>query len=133
MNYPSRKELEGFFDAMKPLGVKVMITELDVSVLPWMDWFAVRRIDFNDVNARKQFNPYPNGLPDEMQKKLTERYAELFSEYVRHADQVDRVTFWGVYDKTSWLNMGRTNYPLLFDRNYQPKPAFRAVIKTAEN
>jgi endo-1,4-beta-xylanase len=130
MNYPSKAALEGFFKAMKPLGVKIMITELDITVLPVVDWFAVR-IDFNDVNARKQFNPYANGLPDEMQKKLTKRYAELFSEYVKHADQVDRVTFWGVYDKTSWLNRGRTNYPLLFDRKYQPKPAFRAVIKTA--
>jgi endo-1,4-beta-xylanase len=132
MNYPSQKELERFFAAMKPLGVKIMITELDVSVLPWMDWFAMRRIDFNDVNERKKFNPYPNGLPDEMQKKLAERYEELFSEYVKHADQVDRITFWGVYDKTSWLNRMRANYPLLFDREYQPKPAFWAVIKTAK-
>jgi endo-1,4-beta-xylanase len=131
MNYPSQKELEGFFAAMKPLGVKVMITELDVSVLPWVDWFAAR-IDFNDVNARKQFNPYPDGLPDEMQKKLADRYAELFKIYVEHADVVDRVTFWGVYDKTSWLNRGRANYPLLFDRKFKPKPAFYAVIKTAE-
>jgi endo-1,4-beta-xylanase len=132
MNYPSKAELEKFFAAMKPLGVKVMITELDVSVLPWMDWFAMRRIDFNDVNERKKFNPYPSGLPDEMQQKLADRYAELFSEYIRHADQIDRVTFWGVYDKTSWLNMGRSNYPLLFDRKYQPKPAFWSVIKTAK-
>ncbi len=116
MNYPSKKELEGFFAAMKPLGVKVMITELDVSVFPWVDWFAMRKIDFNDVNERKKFNPYPNGLPDEVQQKLADRYAELFSEYVKHADQIDRVTFWGVYDKTSWLNMGRSNYPLLLDK-----------------
>jgi endo-1,4-beta-xylanase len=132
MNNPSLKDLDGFFAAMKPLGVKVMITEFDISVLPWMDWFTMRKIDFNDVNERKKFNPYPDGLPDEMQKKLADRYAEIFSEYVKHADQISRVTFWGVYDKTSWLNMGRTNYPLLFDRNYQPKPAFNAVVKTAK-
>jgi endo-1,4-beta-xylanase len=95
-----------------------------------VDWFA--RIDFNDVNSRKQRNPYPDGLPDEMQKKLAERYAELFRIYVEHADVVDRVTFWGVFDGTSWLNRGRMNYPLLFDRKYQPKPAFDAVIKTAK-
>jgi endo-1,4-beta-xylanase len=130
MNYPSKAELEGFFKAMQPLGVKVMITELDVSVLPWVDWFAAK-IDLNDVNARKKLNPYVDGLPAEMQKKLAERYAALFRIYVEHADMVDRVTFWGVYDKTSWLNRGRVNYPLLFDRQYQPKPAFFAVLKTA--
>jgi len=45
---------------------------------------------------------------------------------------VSRVTFWGVSDRSSWLNhypvRGRTNYPLLFDRNGQPKPAFKAVV-----
>jgi endo-1,4-beta-xylanase len=51
-------------------------------------------------------------------------------------DKVERVTFWGIYDKTSWLNnwpvRSRTSYPLLFDREYKPKPAFFAVVKTAE-
>ena len=97
-----------------------------------MDWFAVRAIDFNDVNAKKEFNPYAGGLPEDVQKKQMNRYVELFSEYVKHADQVDRVTFWGVYDKTSWLNRMRSNYPLLFNGKYQPKPAFWAVIKTTQ-
>ena len=74
--------------------------------------------------------------PTEMQKKLADRYAELFSIFHKHADKISRVTLWGVYDKTSWLNnwpvRGRTNYPLLFDRNYKPKPAFYAVVKTAK-
>jgi endo-1,4-beta-xylanase len=71
-----------------------------------------------------------------MQKKLADRYAEFFACFVKHADVIERVTLWGVYDRTSWLNnypvRGRTNYPLLFDRNYQPKLAFYAVIKTAK-
>jgi endo-1,4-beta-xylanase len=45
------------------------------------------------------------------------------------------VTLWGVRDSDSWLNnwpvRGRTSYPLLFDRDGKPKPAFYAVIKTA--
>lgn len=77
-----------------------------------------------------------DGLPDEMQEKLADRYAELFSIFHKYKDKVARVTFWGVYDKTSWLNdwpvYGRTSYPLLFDRHYQPKPAFFAVVKTAQ-
>jgi endo-1,4-beta-xylanase len=49
---------------------------------------------------------------------------------------VNRVTFWGATDKTSWLNnwpvRGRTSYPLLFDREGKPKPAFYAVLKEAQ-
>jgi endo-1,4-beta-xylanase len=48
---------------------------------------------------------------------------------------MSRVTFWGVTDGDSWKNnfpvRGRTNYPLLFDREGKPKPAFDAVIQTA--
>ena len=77
-------------------------------------------------------NPYPAGLPDSMQTVLADRYADLFGLYLRHQDKIERVTCWGVYDGHSWLNgwpiKGRTNYPLLFDRSYQPKPAYIAVL-----
>ena len=70
-----------------------------------------------------------------MQQQLTARYAELFRVFLKHRGTVTRVTFWNVTDGDSWLNnwpmQGRTNYPLLFDRNGQPKPAFDAVIRVA--
>jgi endo-1,4-beta-xylanase len=60
----------------------------------------------------------------------------MFRIFVKHSDKVSRVTFWGVHDGQSWLNnwpvKGRTNYPLLFDRNFQPKPAFYSVIETVK-
>jgi endo-1,4-beta-xylanase len=132
LDFPSREDLERFIDAFAALGVKVMVTELDIDVLPGATQYMGA-----DINVRfelqKELNPYVNGLPDEVQKKLADRYAELFAILLEHKDTVSRVTFWGVYDKTSWLNnwpiRGRTSYPLLFDRNYQPKPAFDAVIK----
>jgi len=132
MKYPTNKELDAFINAFAPLGVKVMVTELDIDVLP-----SATQYMGADINVRfelqKGLNPYANGLPDDVQKKLADRYADLFAILLEHKDTVSRVTFWGVYDKTSWLNdwpvIGRTNYPLLFDRNYQPKPAFDAVIK----
>jgi len=68
-----------------------------------------------------------------MQKKLAKRYKEFFSIFHKHADKFSRVTFWGVQDGNSWRNYwpvkGRSDYPLLFDRNCRPKPAFDAVIK----
>jgi len=72
-------------------------------------------------------------LPDVVQQRLAERYADLFRVYLKHRDVIDRITFWCVTDGDSWLNnwpiKGRTNYPLLFDRDGRPKPAFDAVVK----
>jgi endo-1,4-beta-xylanase len=135
MNYPSREDLQAFIDAMAATGVKVMITEMDIDILPSATQY--RGADINvRVELRKELNPYVDGLPDDMQQKLADRYTELFSILVKNADKIERVTFWGVYDKTSWLNnypvRGRTSYPLLFDRDYKSKPVFDAVIKTAQ-
>ena len=52
----------------------------------------------------------------------------LLNSLVKHRDSVSRVTFWGFSDADSWLNRGRMNYPLLWDRQRQPKPAFQAVV-----
>jgi endo-1,4-beta-xylanase len=61
----------------------------------------------------------------------------LFTLFMKYKKNVSRITFWGVDDGQSWLNgfpiHGRTNYPLLFDRNLKPKPAFYSVIATAKN
>lgn len=93
-----------------------------------------RNVSLN-VEAQARLNPYVNGLPDSMQQTLAKRYADLFTVFLKHPGQVSRVTFWGVTDGGSWLNnwpvRGRTAYPLLFDRDGQPKPAFYAVIRTA--
>jgi endo-1,4-beta-xylanase len=72
-----------------------------------------------------------------MQQALARRYEELFRVYVAHRDVIDRVTFWGVADRDSWLNNwpapGRTNYPLLFDRANKPKPAYQRVMGVAQD
>ena len=65
----------------------------------------------------------------------TKRYADLFGVFLKYRGTLTRVTFWGVTDGDSWKNnfpvRGRTNYPLLFDRQGAPKPAFDAVIRAA--
>lgn len=63
--------------------------------------------------------------------RQAEQYAELFRLFTRHRDVITRVAFWNPHDGRSWLNAfpyPRTNYPLLFDRQCQPKPAYQAVI-----
>jgi len=135
MDYPPLKDLEDSILAFSELGVKVMITELDITLLPsaWDQKGADISLNFE---LQKKLNPYPDALPDEMQDKLAKRYAELFSLFHKHRDKFSRVTFWGVHDGRSWRNYwpvrGRTDYPLLFDRQYKPKPAFDAVVKTAK-
>lgn len=135
LNYPSVEEIETMFEDYGTLGVKLMITELDITVLP--DASGSQGADVSRRAAmQKELNPYPKALPAEMQKKLAERYAEVFRLFVKHADKIDRVTMWGVHDGHSWRNgwpiRGRSDYPLLFDRQLRPKPAFDAVIKTAQ-
>ena len=73
-------------------------------------------------------DPYVNGLPDDVQQQLARRYADVFRVFLKHSDAVTRVTFWGLSDADSSLNRGRMNYPLLWDRQRQPKPAFNAVV-----
>jgi endo-1,4-beta-xylanase len=122
--------------ALAATGVKVNFTELDVDVLPRA---TTNRTADVGVTAQGQVgsavNPFAAGLPDSVQRKLTQRYVDLFTVLLKHRDVVDRVTFWGVGDGDSWLNnwpmRGRTNYPLLFDRQDLPKPAYDAVIRIA--
>jgi endo-1,4-beta-xylanase len=134
MGWPTPAQQDSTIVALAKLGVKVNITELDVDVLP-----PAIQNRTADVSVRAELdpraNPYSAGLPDAVQQALAARYAALFEVFVRHQDVIDRVTFWGVGDGDSWLNnwpvRGRVSYPLLFDRQDNPKPAFDAVIRTA--
>jgi endo-1,4-beta-xylanase len=125
------KDIEESILEYSALGIKVMITELDVEVLP-------RNFSGADVNQRMRsdpsMNPYVNGLPDSVSQQLAKDYESLFQLFLKHSDKISRVTFWGVNDGQSWLNgwpvRGRTNYPLLFDRDNNPKPAFFSVVGT---
>lgn len=125
---------EAAIEELSAAGVKVAITELDMDVLP-STWGHTADVGVK-VDQKPDMNPYANGLPEDVQEKLTKRYADLFAVFWKHRDVVNRVTFWGTTDKTSWLNnwpvRGRTSYPLLFDREDKPKPAFYAVLKVAQ-
>ncbi|MEO7486278.1 MAG: endo-1,4-beta-xylanase [Ferruginibacter sp.] len=137
LNYPNTAYIASAIDAYAACGVKVMITELDVDVLPLTKEGQV----IGQGMADKQFqleefkiflDPYPNGLPDSVQTLLTKRYEELLRIFYERRDKIARVTLWGVHDGMSWKNdypvPNRTNYPLLWNRQKQSKPAFSAVL-----
>ena len=134
LEWPTVEQEDATITAFGKLGVKVMITELDMDVLPRATQNQGADVALN-VEAQAKLNPYVNGLPDSIQQALARRYADLFAVFLKHRGIVSRVTFWGVTDADSWHNnwpvRGRTSYPLLFDRNGQPKPAFDAVVRTA--
>lgn len=131
------KAIEESILAFSKLGVKVMFTELDLTVLPNPWDHNTADISRTADGNRPGMNPYPNGLPDSVQNKLTKAYEDLFRLFVKYPSTISRITFWGVNDAQSWLNnfpiRGRTNYPLPFDRQNNPKPAFYAIIGARKN
>lgn len=134
MKDPSIAEFEKSLLAFADLGMKVMITELDLSALPspWENQGA-NISDTTGYEAR--MNPYVDGLPAEVETEWENRYLDFFRLFLKHQDKISRVTLWGVSDATSWKNgfpiKGRTDYPLLFDRNYQPKPIVGKIVEEA--
>jgi endo-1,4-beta-xylanase len=134
LNNPPLDEIEKTILAFSKLGVKVMFTELDVSVLPnpWELEGVDENQNFQQFEGNTKMNPYSLKLPDSIQVQLTKRYEQIFTLFLKHQEKISRVTFWGISDKQSWLNnwpiKGRTNYPLLFDREYQKKDAYMGII-----
>jgi endo-1,4-beta-xylanase len=132
LKYPSIADAETTINELAAVTGKMMITEMDIDVLPEPDP-SNRAADVSlHYTGSKELDPYSKGLTDAVQKSLADRYAELFQLFHKHRDVIKRVTFWGTDDGTSWLNTwpvsNRTSYPLLFDRDLKPKPAFDAVI-----
>jgi len=130
LGYPDITEFEKSIEAFAAAGVAVHITELDVDVLPTA-WEHIGAEISNNFAYSDELNPYPNGLPAKVEAQLAQRYAEWFTLFLKHRDSIARVTLWGTGDSESWKNnfpvRGRSNYPLLFDRNYQRKPAYHSL------
>lgn len=135
MEGPSLDEYEAAIVAYANEGVKVMVTELDMSILP-----SARRNVGADIGTnfdyQQELNPYTEGVPAEKMEEWDSRMLDFFRLFLKHSDAISRVTLWGVSDGTSWKNnfpvRGRTDYPLLFDRKYQPKSIVNKLIEEAK-
>jgi endo-1,4-beta-xylanase len=113
---PSEKELRDAIEKYSSLGLKVQITELDVSVY-----------------TSDQKDPADNVFTAEREQKQLEKYKMIFRVCRDYKNVITGVTFWNVSDRYSWLDnfpvRGRKNYPLLFDQNLKPKKAYWEVVK----
>ncbi|MBB3207087.1 GH35 family endo-1,4-beta-xylanase/beta-xylosidase [Rhodopirellula rubra] len=122
--------IEAALIAMRQIGVKVIFSELDMDVVTRARWYADDGVHRAELAAS---NPYPHHSPPDVLERQAEQYAKLFDVIEHYSDVVVRVTFWNLHDGQSWLNewpWQRTNHPLLFDRDLNPKPAYHAVIET---
>ena len=123
------EELEKTFEWAKSLGLQVVISELDIDMIPRGIWWADGGKNREEI---AKINPYTEGLPQDLLDRQAEQYAKLFSLFKKHSDNILRISFWNLHDGQRWLNdfpWKRTNHPLLFDRERKEKPAYHAVIK----
>jgi endo-1,4-beta-xylanase len=99
----------------------VQITELDISLFTWDSEASLRTLS--------------NSVRDQRLAIQTRLYRELFDMFrQKHGEgKLDMVVVWGLADEHTWLNYhpihDRTDYPLLFDYNYEPKDAYWALIR----
>lgn len=117
--YQTADELETAIELYASLGLEIHVTEMDVSLYTY-------NIDFNEDNYYTL-----ETFTDDIEAQQAERYAEFFEMFRRNSDAITSVTTWGVADDNTWLSelsSGRTDFPLLFDVDHQPKMAFDAIF-----
>ena len=129
--HPDIAEFEKSIVAFASAGVKVMVTEWDMSALP-SAWGASANIsDTQEFNAK--YNPYTESLPEGVSEKWNARMEDFFRLFLKYSNSISRVTFWGISDGDSWLNnfpmRGRTDYALAFSRDLKPKPFVEKILK----
>lgn len=112
---PTAENLTSAIKLYSSLGLKVQITELDISVYP----------GGNKSDENTDYTP-------EREQKQTEQYSRVFSIFRANKNLITGITFWNLSDRDSWLDnfpvKGRKNYPLLFDQQLKPKKAFWSVV-----
>jgi len=118
---PSQQELINTIEKFSAIGLKVQITELDISVLPEKKKRDSIWLSSPDVYSR------------EIEDQQIAQYTMVFKVFRQHRDVLSGVTFWNISDKYTWLDQtpsakGKKNYPLLFDSNLKPKKVFFKVV-----
>ncbi len=133
MDDPTVDATEASFKKLQAAGVKILITEWDISILP--SPYSGADISTNFTYSR-EMDPYREAVPDSVQQKWNKRVLDMFGLFLKYNDVVDRVTVWGLNDTLTWLNdfpmRGRKDYPVLFDRNNQPKSVVYEMIEMAK-
>lgn len=121
INEPAEAQLESTLKDFSELGLKLHITELDVSVYP------------KEHNARdRKPSDYDTTFSADKEARQQQVYKMIFEKFRKYKEHIQSVTFWNITDRSSWLDnfpvRGRKDYPLLFDKNGLPKKAYGEVV-----
>ena len=132
LEWPSLSDIEYALRTFADAGIRVSITELDITVLPDPPSHSGANVT-DDVEYAEKYNPYSQSIPDEVLQEQADRYQEIFELFLKYKSNIERVSFWGTSDSQSWKNSypmkGRTDYPLIFDRKFNAKPAYHSLLK----
>jgi endo-1,4-beta-xylanase len=113
ISYPASSLIDDALNKYKSLGLQIQITEMDVSVYT--------------SNSDPE-----SAYTDALAQQQTIAFGRYFQAFRNFRDAITGITFWGLADDYTWLDnfpvAGRKNYPLLFDENLDPKPAYFEVI-----
>jgi endo-1,4-beta-xylanase len=135
MESPTVEEEETSIKKLAAVGVKAMITEWDISILPRQNNRTSANVSDN-MGYAQNLDPFRNGVPDEAMEKWNKRMTDMFAMFLRNHKVIDRVTIWGLSDGSSWLNnfpvRGRMDYPMLYDRQMKPKAVIQQMIDLAK-
>ena len=112
LEWPAIADVQAAFAAVAATGLKVKITELDVT-----------------VNTDGAGNPGPlTELTDAVAADQQQRYQDIVSAYLAAVPAAQRggITVWGISDADSWRRANNAfEWPLLFDDQFQPKLALQ--------
>jgi endo-1,4-beta-xylanase len=105
-------QLASALQSMINYGYRIHLSEMDVSINPLG----------RDISPTQELFAEQANLLGE----LVQQYKQVPPQYQYG------ITFWGISDKTSWIKeyFNREDYPLLYDDNYNPKPAYCKLKET---
>ena len=107
LDSPDLTQIEESLEKCSALGIDIRISELDIT-----------------VNHDYRHYVYTNELA-EQQKERYHDLVELFLQFPAIKD----ITTWGVFDGHTWKSAWyRPDWPLLFDKDYNPKPAAEGFL-----
>jgi endo-1,4-beta-xylanase len=121
VNEPSEAQLDSTLKRFAELGLKLQVTELDISIYP----------KEHDARKKKSVDA-DTTFTEEKERQQMAVYKMSFNLFRKYRNVISGITFWNISDRRSWLDnfpvRGRKDYPLLFDRELKPKKVFREVV-----
>ena len=133
---PDYDEIKRSIEVYAGLGLRIHITELDVSLMATLN-HGIKRLKPGEAGFEEYVRQATHASPERLEM-ISDIYIKLFEIYRSYRDVIDCVTTWGVADDMTWLDDFGTDkhlpkfkqYPLMFDTQHKPK---NCVFRLAES